>query len=74
MAHKDVEPVLGLVTERLPNRMFRVRLENNREIICYLSGRMNVNKIKVMIGDEVQVELDPYGGKCTNRITRRFLK
>ena len=43
----------------------------DKEVICYLSGKMKVNKIKVLVGDTVEIILDKYGGRATNRITRR---
>jgi len=62
---------VGVVTETLPNALFRVSLEKEaKEIIAYLSGKMRLNRIKVMIGDTVEVVLDPYGGK--GRIVRRI--
>ena len=70
MAKANGEVVLGQVIELLPNATFRIQLKD-KEIIGFLSGRMRVNKIKVIMGDIVQVELDKFGGKCTNRIIRR---
>jgi len=64
------QEVVGEVTEILPNLMYRVALEG-KEIIAYCSGKMKVNKIKILLGDYVNVELDPYGGKTTNRIIKR---
>jgi translation initiation factor IF-1 len=61
----------GIVTETLPNLNYRVELEGGRQIICYTSGKMRKNKIYVLVGDKVDVVLDPYGGKATNRIVRR---
>lgn len=62
---------IGMITEALPNALFRVRLqENSQEIIAYLSGKMRLNRIKVLIGDSVEVVLDPYGGR--GRIVRRI--
>jgi translation initiation factor IF-1 len=63
------ETSIGTVTEALPNALFRVKLQNE-EKLAYLSGKMRLNKIKVMIGDSVEVVLDPYGGK--GRIVRRL--
>lgn len=60
---------IGLVTEALPNALFRVRLQEE-ELLAYLSGKMRLNRIKVIIGDSVEVLLDPYGGK--GRIVRRL--
>lgn len=61
--------VLGTVTEALPNTLFRVDIGEEKEILAYLSGKMRMNRIKVLVGDRVEVLLDPYGGK--GRITRR---
>lgn len=61
----------GKVVEALPNTLFRVELENTKEVIlAYLAGKMRMNRIRVLIGDRVELELDPYGGRA--RITRRF--
>lgn len=68
---KQGETVIGAITEALPNAMFRVILDGKDEpMIAYLSGKMRKFKIKVLIGDKVEVLLDPYGGK--GRITRRL--
>jgi translation initiation factor IF-1 len=62
---------IGVVTETLPNALFRVKIENEEaEILAYLSGKMRLNRIKVLIGDSVEVVTDPYGGK--GRIVRRL--
>jgi len=61
----------GTVVEALPNTLFRVELENTKEVIlAYLAGKMRMNRIRVLIGDKVELELDPYGGRA--RITRRL--
>lgn len=66
----------GTVTESLPNLMFRVQLEpsesgaKGEEIIAYLAGKMKYHRIRVMIGDTVDVLLDPYGGK--GRLVKRL--
>ncbi len=60
----------GQVTEALPSTLFRVKLEDDKEILAYLSGKMRMNRIKVLIGDTVEMVLDPYGGK--GRITKRL--
>lgn len=63
--------VNGVVTEALPNTLFKVKLEgDDKEILAFLGGKMRLNRIRVVIGDKVIVEIDPYGGK--GRITRRF--
>lgn len=60
----------GIVVEALPNTLFRVELQDTKEVIlAYLAGKMRMNRIRVLIGDKVELELDPYGGRA--RITRR---
>lgn len=63
----------GVVTEALPNTLFRVMIDNGgeeKEIFAYLGGKMRMHRIKVLIGDKVEVVLDPYGGK--GRIVKRL--
>jgi len=67
------DTVIGVVTEALPNTFFRVKLdgpEGESEILTYLAGKMRMNRIRVLVGDKVRVEIDPYGGK--GRITQRM--
>ncbi len=65
------ETVTGIVTEALPNTLFRVKLDSDgTEQLCYLAGKMRMNRIKVLIGDKVIMELEPYGGKA--RIIKRL--
>ena len=61
---------IGGVDEALPNTLFRVTLEGGEQILTYLSGRMRMYRIKVLVGDKVEVELDPYGGK--GRVVKRL--
>lgn len=68
-SNKNVEVKIGFVVEALPNTMFKVGLEEGGEILAYLSGRMRLNRIRVLVGDKVEMEIDPYGGKA--RIIRR---
>ena len=60
----------GTVVEALPNTMFKVELENGETILTYLAGKMRMNRIRVLIGDRVIVQIDPYGGK--GRIFKRL--
>jgi translation initiation factor IF-1 len=60
MPKRDAIEVSGKVTEALSNAMFRVELENGHEVITYLSGKMKMNRIKILPGDEVTVHLSPY--------------
>ena len=50
----------GKVTELLPNAMFRVTLENDHQILAHTSGKMRKNRIRVLAGDKVNVEMTPY--------------
>jgi len=65
----DNNTVIGTVTEALPNTLFRVDIGNDKVIITYLSGKMRMHRIKVLVGDRVEVLIDPYGGK--GRIIKR---
>jgi translation initiation factor IF-1 len=71
---QPVKAVTGVVTESLPNTFFKVKIEGvggeENEILTYLAGKMRLNRIRVLIGDRVSVELDPYGGK--GRIVKRL--
>jgi len=66
----DEKPVLGVVTETLPNLTFRVKLnDEDREVLSYLSGKMRLHRIKVLVGDKVELVMSPDGGR--GRIVRR---
>lgn len=65
-------PVDGLVDEAMPNAQFRILLNNGQTVMGYLSGRMRQNRIRVLPGDRVTVELSPYDvtkGRITKRLT-----
>lgn len=69
MSKENETIVAAKVIEALPNAMFRVVFEDGTEHVSYLSGKMKLHRIKVLIGDTVHVLLDPYGGK--GRIVKR---
>lgn len=71
MGKKDIIELKGQVEELLPNAAFKVRLENGHEILAHLSGRMRLNRIRILIGDQVKVELTPYD-LMRGRIVYRF--
>lgn len=71
MAKEEVLEFSGVVTELLPNTTFRVKLENEHEIIAHTSGKMRKNRIRVLAGDRVQVEMTPYD-LTKGRINYRF--
>ncbi|MDQ1316539.1 MAG: translation initiation factor [Candidatus Poribacteria bacterium] len=60
MPKQDVIEVEAKVIEPLPNAMFRVELENGHKVLAYLSGKMKMNLIKILPGDQVTVQLSPY--------------
>lgn len=66
----DKNLVYGTIEEALPNALFRVTLDDGRLILAYLAGKMRKFRIRVLVGDKVEVFEDKYGGK--GRITRRL--
>jgi len=60
MAKEELIEFDGIVIEILPNAMFRVKLDNGHEIIAHTSGRMRKNRIRVLLGDKITVEMTPY--------------
>jgi len=71
MAKEEMLEFNGTVTELLPNAMFRVKLENNHEILAHTSGKLRKNRIRVLTGDKVLVEVTPYDlnkGRITFRL------
>jgi translation initiation factor IF-1 len=60
MAKEELIEMAGVVLELLPNAMFRVRLENGHEVLAHTSGKMRKNRIRVLAGDKVTVEMTPY--------------
>lgn len=71
MAKKESLEVEGLVTEALPNAMFRIVLPNQHQVLGHVSGKIRKNFIRVLPGDRVLVELSPYD-LSRGRITYRF--
>ena len=69
---KDVLEMDGVVTEALPNAMFKVKLDGlNKEVLCHISGKIRMNYIKIVPGDKVKVEINPYS-LDKGRITYRY--
>ena len=60
MAKEDFLEFKGKVTELLPNAMFRVKLENDHEVLAHTAGKLKKNRIRVLTGDNVLVEVTPY--------------
>ena len=71
MTKQDMLEFKGKVTELLPNAMFRVKLENNHEVLAHTAGKLRKNRIRVLTGDDVLVEVTPYD-LTKGRIIFRF--
>jgi translation initiation factor IF-1 len=71
MTKEDLIEFNGTVEEVLPNAMFRVKLENDHLVLAHTSGKMRKNRIRIMAGDQVTVEMTPYD-LSKGRITFRF--
>ena len=71
MAKEELLEFEGTVTELLPNAMFRVKLDNEHEILAHTAGKMRKHRIRVLAGDRVNVEMTPYD-LSKGRITFRF--
>ena len=71
MAKEEILEFNGTIIELLPNATFRVKLENDHEIIAHTAGKMRKNRIRVLTGDKVLVEISPYD-LTKGRISYRF--
>lgn len=67
---KEKETSNGTVEEVLPNSLFRVRMPDDTLLLAYLAGKMRLHRIRVLVGDQVELVTDPYGGRA--RIVRRL--
>jgi translation initiation factor IF-1 len=73
---KESVIVNGFIEECLSNGNFRVKLNNGASVLAYLSGKMRINSIKVIVGDPVQLEMSPYDlsrGRISRRLSRTDL-
>lgn len=71
MAKEELITFDGEVLEILPNAEFRVKLDNGHEVKAYTSGRMRKNRIKIIVGDRVKLEMTPYD-LSQGRVTHRY--
>lgn len=71
MTHQGTTETEGIVTEALPNTLFKVKLDDGKIILCHISGKMRMNFIKILPGDKVKLELTPYDPD-KGRIVYRF--
>lgn len=60
MSKEDLIQLEGIVEEVLPNAMFRVKVNETHKITAVISGRMRQNKIQILAGDKVRIEMSPY--------------
>ena len=60
MAKEECVELEGIVTNTLPNTMFKVKLENGHEVVAHISGKIRKNHIRILTGDKVTVEMSPY--------------
>lgn len=60
MSKQNVINVTGTVVESLSNSMFRVEIDNGHEVLCHISGKIRINNIRIMPGDNVKIEMSPY--------------
>ena len=73
---EEKKAATGYVEEVLPDSLFRVRMSSDEEgvqgplVLAYLAGKMRLHRIRVLVGDQVEMVLDPYGGRA--RIVRRL--
>ena len=68
---KDVMEFEGTILESLPNAVFKVKLENDHQVLAHISGKIRKNFIRILPGDKVKVELTPYDltrGRITYRL------
>jgi len=71
MAKAEILEFEGVITELLPNANFKVKLDNGHIVLAHTAGKMRKNRIRVLVGDKVQVEVSPYD-LTKGRITFRF--
>ncbi|HEX5774421.1 MAG TPA: translation initiation factor IF-1 [Candidatus Paceibacterota bacterium] len=64
------DAITGTIEEVLPNSLFRVRMPSGELLLAYLAGKMRLHRIRVLVGDKVELVTDPYGGRA--RIVRRL--
>jgi translation initiation factor IF-1 len=60
MSGEEAIVLEGIIIDTLPNAMFKVKLDNDHELLGHISGKMRMNNIRILPGDRVQVEMTPY--------------
>jgi translation initiation factor IF-1 len=73
VAKQDLIEIEGIVSDSLPGDKFKVKLENDHEVLAHISGKIRKNSIRILIGDKVKIEMTPYD-LTQGRITFREKK
>nr|YP_010933279.1 translation initiation factor 1 [Streptofilum capillatum]WKT08580.1 translation initiation factor 1 [Streptofilum capillatum]WKT08679.1 translation initiation factor 1 [Streptofilum sp. BC4-VF8pt]WKT08778.1 translation initiation factor 1 [Streptofilum sp. ZNP2-VF4pt] len=74
MKKQNLIQMEGVITDSLPNAMFRVRLDNGCIVLAHISGKIRRNSIKILTGDRVKIEITPYDltkGRITYRLSAK---
>ncbi|HZB44625.1 MAG TPA: translation initiation factor IF-1 [Pyrinomonadaceae bacterium] len=72
MSKEDLIPAMGVIIDKQPNAFFKVQIDNSEHVVlAQISGKMRKNRIRILVGDRVSVELSPYDLK-RGRITYRY--
>nr|YP_001019084.1 translation initiation factor 1 [Chlorokybus atmophyticus]Q19VB4.2 RecName: Full=Translation initiation factor IF-1, chloroplastic [Chlorokybus atmophyticus]ABD62187.2 translational initiation factor 1 [Chlorokybus atmophyticus] len=74
MEKQNIIEMEGVITESLPNAMFRVHLDNGFDVLAHISGKIRRNYIRILPGDRVKIEMTPYDltkGRITYRLRKR---
>ncbi|HEU4595601.1 MAG TPA: translation initiation factor IF-1 [Pyrinomonadaceae bacterium] len=72
MSKEDLIPAMGLIVDKQPNAFFKVQIEGSEHIVlAQISGKMRKNRIRILVGDRVSVEMSPYD-LTRGRITYRY--
>ena len=72
MSKEDLIPALGVIIDKQPNAFFKVQIDNTEHVVlAQISGKMRKNRIRILVGDRVSVEMSPYG-LTRGRITYRY--
>lgn len=71
MTHQGTFEIDGVVVEALPNTLFRVKLTDEKVVLCHLAGKMRIHYIRILPGDKVKIEISPYD-ETKGRIIYRY--
>ena len=72
MSKEEAVPAMGVIVDKQPNAFFKVRIDNSEHVVlAQISGKMRKNRIRILVGDRVSVEMSPYD-LTRGRITYRY--